>query len=215
MTAYNFSSYVTLVGKPSSGSLTPKSNTAVLQSALTSGVQVIARPGGRWLLSLTWENVYGDKYRELIAMLTLLNGAEHTMNFAPSVWNHTVRGDWGGTPVVDGAGQTGKTLAVRGADISTTDWVKAGDIFRIAIGSNYYLHMATTDGDSDGSGDVSFSIWPEWRESPNDGDFVTVNEAGHFRLIDTVEFSTSARNVTADGSQVATITASFVDTATG
>jgi len=213
MTTYSFSNYVTLVGFPTSASLTPKSNTAILPSSLTSGIQVIARPGGRWLLSLTWENIYGDKYRELIAMLTLLNGAEHAINFAPSTWKHAARGDWGGTPVVDGGSQTGNTLAVRGADINTTDWVKAGDIFRIVVGSTNYLHMATTDGDSDGTGDVSFGIWPELRTSPSDGDAIAINQAGLFRLVDMVEFATSARNVTAGGSQVATVTASFVDTA--
>jgi hypothetical protein len=84
------------------------------------------------------------------------------------VKNHT-NGAWAGTPLVDGASQTGATFNVKGLTALTT--IKDGDIFTIADvydvnptnKSTYgYLKQFVVVGDAaaDGSGDVALTISP-------------------------------------------------------
>lgn len=64
----------------------------------------------------------------------------------------------GGSPVVNGASQTGTSLATSGWTASVANVVRAGDVFRIA-GLNT-LFTWTDDGNSDGSGHATLSILP-------------------------------------------------------
>lgn len=103
--------------------------------------------------------------------------------------SHTV-GALGGTPLVDGASQTGfgatQTLNIDGASTSVTDWALAGDTFTIAgvyeINPQTYQStgrlqrfVVTEDADSDGSGDVALTISP----SINDGNVTTTDTEGN------------------------------------
>lgn len=98
---------------------------------------------------------------------------------------HTV-GALGGTPLVDGASQTGSTLNVKGGSNSITGWIKKGDIFTIdgvySINPQTYLStgqlqqfVATADADTDGTGDIAISISPEI----NDGTLTTLDADGN------------------------------------
>lgn len=92
-------------------------------------------------------------------------------------------GSWGGTPVVDGASQTGDELDIRGLPSSITGVAKAGDFISLGTGADTHLHKVVFDADSDGSGNATLTIVPRLRESPSDGDSVTVSGAmGVFRL---------------------------------
>lgn len=94
-------------------------------------------------------------------------------------------GSWGGTPVVDGASQTGDELAIRGLPTSQTGCAKAGDFISLGSGSNTRLYRVVEDADSNGSGEMTVTIVPRLRSSPADGDAVTYQNAkGLFRLDD-------------------------------
>ena len=99
----------------------------------------------------------------------------------------------GPTPVeaaaalVNGADQTGATLAVDGLQASKTDVFKAGDYFQVGTGSSSRLHMVTADADSNASGEATLDIWPPLRSSPADNAAVTVSSPkGVFRLTENV-----------------------------
>lgn len=72
-----------------------------------------------------------------------------------------------GAPVVNGAGQSGSTLNVRGA---TAGYVyKKGLFFSLYVGSRWYLHQVVGAVVADGTGDAVLSIAPMLRVSPGDG----------------------------------------------
>jgi hypothetical protein len=87
---------------------------------------------------------------------------------AVHVKTHT-NGAWAGTPLVDGAAQTGATLNVK--DFTALTTMKDGDIFTIAdvydvnpINKQTYNYLkqfvVTADAAADGSGDVALTISP-------------------------------------------------------
>ena len=98
----------------------------------------------------------------------------------------TARGTAGssaGTPLVNGASQTGNTLIIDGATASQTGYLKAGDYIQLGTGITQRLHMVIDDANSDGSGNVTLNIEPALRSSPdNNLGIVVANTKGVFRL---------------------------------
>lgn len=89
------------------------------------------------------------------------------------------RGVATGTPLVNGASQTGQSLITDGWTPSTTGILLAGDY--IQIGQRLYVILI--DADSDGSGNATLDIFPNLRESPADNETIyTINTTGLFRL---------------------------------
>jgi len=88
-----------------------------------------------------------------------------------------------GTPVVNGASQTGDTLNIDGVPTSQTGYLKAGDYIQLGTTSNARIYKVLDDADSNGSGEVALTIYPDLRSSPSDGATVVVSSAvGLFRL---------------------------------
>lgn len=88
-----------------------------------------------------------------------------------------------GTPLVNGASQTGGTLSIDGAPASQTGYLKAGDYIQLGTASTARLYKVLDDADSNASGEVDLTIWPDLRSSPSDNDAVVVSNAqGVFRL---------------------------------
>lgn len=71
-----------------------------------------------------------------------------------------------GTPLVNGAAQTGSTLAVKGFRPGYV--VREGQFFSILTGGRHYLHMATAITVANGSGLASVPVFPMLRVSPAD-----------------------------------------------
>lgn len=95
------------------------------------------------------------------------------------------RGTMAGTPVVDGAGQSGQSLAIRGLTPSATSVLLAGDYLQLGTGATSRLHMNLTDADADGAGEAELDLWPDLRESPADGAaIVTAEPVGVWRMAD-------------------------------
>jgi hypothetical protein len=88
-----------------------------------------------------------------------------------------------GTPVVNGASQTGAELAIDGLPASATGYLKAGDYIQLGAGSTATLHKVLNDVNSNGSGEATLDIWPDLRSSPADDAAVVISNAvGVFRL---------------------------------
>lgn len=93
------------------------------------------------------------------------------------------RGVASGTPVVNGAGQSGNTLMTEGWAFGVTGIMLAGDYIQIGTGLSAKLHMVVEDANSDGSGNALLKISPSLRSSPADGAaIITENTVGLFRM---------------------------------
>ena len=94
------------------------------------------------------------------------------------------RGNPLGAPVVNGGGQTGQTLHVRGFTPGAGRLL-AGDYIQLGSGEATRLHKVLDDVDVLGSpsGEAAVSIWPQLREPPADGAVITTSNCkGTFML---------------------------------
>ena len=193
---------------PSAVELNLVTNDASLPSALNGAIQTVSRPGTRLEMSLTWRGIFGDERQDLLAFFARLNGKEHRVRLP--IFNRQTRGAYGGSPLVDGGGQTGNSLNIKNASASVTDWAKAGDIFRWG-GS---IHILTTDADTDGSGDATLNFVPEIRTSPADNTALVTGAAsptGIFILDSPVPFGSDVSGRLPSGDMLSNITLSFID----
>lgn len=144
--------------------------TQLHESPLTGAVQTQELPGAYWQCILDYSNAWGESARLLWAFLARMRGRAGRV-YVPAFGKESPAGVGGGTPVVNGAGQTGNTLNIDGAPTSTTGWLLAGDVF--SVGS--YLYMLTADADTDGSGTAALSFAPALRAAPADGASIVIN----------------------------------------
>jgi hypothetical protein len=84
------------------------------------------------------------------------------------------RGVATGTPLVDGASQTGSELVTDGWTASTESILCAGDYIQLGTGLYTRMHMLTEEADSDSAGASTLKIFPCLRTSPADNDPITL-----------------------------------------
>ena len=155
---------------------------AVSRSPFTFSQQVHSYAGQMWSASVSVPPLRKEYIEPWVAFLVSLKGQAGTFLLGDPN-NVTPRGVATGTPLVKGADQTGETLEIDGATISTTGWLKAGDYIQLGTVASATLHKVLVDADSDGSGNVTLEIWPGIRTAPADNAAVTVNDCkGVFRL---------------------------------
>lgn len=147
-----------------------------------TGEQQIYQHQGQWLeATVTLPPMVRDDAEEVVAFLFALNGRVGTFLMKLPGGG---RGAASGSPVVDGASQTGAALAIRGASASITNWLKAGDWLQIGSGATARLHKVLTAANTDSSGKATLDLWPRLRYSPADGAPVTLsNPMGLWRLM--------------------------------
>jgi len=143
--------------------------------------------GQRWEADISLPAMKRDDAEEWVSFLMKLYGQKGTFLLGDPNGG-TARGSastTAGTPVVNGASQTGGTLAIDGLPASATGYLKAGDYIQLGSGSTSQLYKVLNDADTNGSGEVTLDIWPNLRSSPADGATVVVENAkGVFRLND-------------------------------
>jgi hypothetical protein len=155
-------------------------NTRSFLSPLSGDTQTRETPGARWACALSFEHLRRDEVATLEAFLARLRGAAGRF----TIWNHArenPRGVATGAPVVDGAANSGGTLATPGWTASVTNILRAGDL----IGVNGELKQVVVDANSDALGKVTLTIEPPLRATPADGATITtVKPTATFRLLD-------------------------------
>lgn len=88
-----------------------------------------------------------------------------------------------GTPVVNGAGQTGDDLTVSGLPADVDGYLLAGDYIQLGTGSAATLHKVLNDVDTTAGGAATLDLFPAIRTAPADAATVVVSNAkGVFRL---------------------------------
>ena len=157
----------------------------VTESIYTGSQQVYQYSGEFWEVDISMPPMRTATARAFVAFLVSLRG-QYGSFFVGDFDARTALGTAGssaGTPLVNGASQTGNSLIIDGATTSQTGYLKAGDYIQIGSGSSQRLHMVIADANTDSSGNATLSIEPALRESPADDTAITVaNTKGVFRL---------------------------------
>jgi hypothetical protein len=149
-----------------------RGRTQVHISPLDGTTQTLALPGSRWEASLFWPAMRRDDTRLLEAFLAQMRGMQGRFFYGPS---HAPRRATGtGSPVINGASQTGATLSISGFAANaqaflTGDWLSYTDTTGRAR-----LHQATANSTANGSGVASVAIAPPIRRSGANGAVVNI-----------------------------------------
>lgn len=149
-----------------------------------------------------WQEIYPAFYAnsaEGRAFFTRVNQArrERTVWDVQPPWWRTNYGVGGGSPTVDGAGQTGNTINVTGAAPSVTNWLRRGDVVKFD-GVQLVFDVAE-DADSDSGGAVVITLSPPIfaGQSPNNGAFVETD--AQFVFVQAVLVGVELTDIDADG----------------
>lgn len=141
----------------------------VFESKFDLTEQVGSLAGGKWGASQVFTNVSKTDARKLRALIVGLRGKLETVYFIPYE-ARTLGGTGSGTPLVNGASQSGNSLITDGWAASQTV-LMAGDYFEV----NGELKMVTSDVTSSGTGAATIQFEPDLRASPADGTAIIVN----------------------------------------
>ena len=134
--------------------------------------------GDHWVAQVELSKMTKTDADQWIAFLNSLRGTVGSFYLSDPL-RLTPKGVATGTPLINGAGQSGRSLITDGWTNSTTGILKAGDY--INISSHYY--MITKDVNSNGSGQATVDIMPSLREVyPDNTAIVVSNCKGVFAL---------------------------------
>lgn len=129
-------------------------NREIMRSNLTGVTQVSVRPGARWSASVETRRMSRAQGEELNAQL--MRGLEESFYLSPPNTATPINGNAFGSPLVLGAGQTGKTLVTDGWMSGYT--LKAGDWFSFSNGTFEELHKVGQDATATGGGAMSIPL---------------------------------------------------------
>ncbi len=184
------------------------SNSVAYSSPITGATQRAHRYGGRWQLEYTMPPLSRHQAGAWMGLLTKLNGPATTVYAGPwakktidhydadarlgSPYSPSLILDFQAdeyckrwitapTVLVNGASQTGSTLAVDGWE--TENGLNAGDYISFDNGTFRELHIVTADCWANSSGEMTIPVAPNIRRSPSDNAAVTFeNATGEFVL---------------------------------
>ncbi|WP_445336251.1 hypothetical protein ACSR9E_07225 [Citrobacter koseri] len=162
---------------PASLTWRPESNTKTFRSPFNGASQTVRFPGTRWVCSLTFNNLSDEKSRRIDALVAELDGEYGRVKIR----------DWGrsgrtpaGSPLVDGANQTGTELHSKGWTAGTVV-LRKGDYITV----NDELKIVTADVSSASNGTALIPFAPMLRSSPPANAVIEVaNPYGIFKLKD-------------------------------
>lgn len=124
----------------------------------------------RWKMKGTYSNLTRQQFMPVWAFLMDQEGQWDTFDFViPDL--ATPQGTAGGTPLVNGASQVGKSIITDGWNFSETVF-KAGDIFKFT--GHQKVYMITSDVTSDGAGNATLNFMPALTESPAENEALIV-----------------------------------------
>ena len=173
---------------PSTGiaqiTMTARNSVAISSSPFTFRQQVQKNVGSRWEATITLPPLLRANADVWIAFLMSLGGQYGTFTMGDPV-AATPRGSartTPGTPLVNGASQSGGTVAVDGLPASETNYLRAGDYIQLGSGATSQLYKVLEDVTSNASGQANISIWPDLRSPIDDSTVVVQNAVGVFRL---------------------------------
>lgn len=165
------------INSPSAITIRQRTMVAQTLSPFTGSRQVQKHQGQWWEAEVTLPPMLNATAATWEAFLTKLNGVEGTFLMGDPT-RATPRGSAGGTPLVNGASQTGNDLIIDGASLSATGWLLAGDWIQLGTSNTSRLYKVLEDVNTDGSGNATIPIWPELNASTTPADGATVVVTG-------------------------------------
>ena len=159
---------------------------AISKSPFTTQAQTYQHQGDGWFAQFDMPAMTRAEAEPWISFLLSLKGKSGYFTMGDP-FNQGLLGSAGGTVTVNGAGQTGYSLAVLGL----TGTLKAGDYLSVGTGATQRLYKNLVD--KTGAG--TLDIYPSLRESPANGAAVTIGASakGVFRLVEnTVKWEVGA-----------------------
>lgn len=151
-------------------------------SPFTGKQQVFQHQGQWWEAEVSMPPMKREDAESLISFLLKMNGRYGTFLLGDPLAADPM-GVATGTPLVNGANQTGNELITDGWSTSVTNILKAGDWIQLGSGSASRLYKVIESVNSDSGGNATLTIWPNLRSSPSDNASITVTSAkGQWRL---------------------------------
>lgn len=161
--------------------------TRLFESSEDGSGQTKIKPGAKWRIEAVLPLMTRAEAALWTAFLAELDGPARRF-YAGDPFALTPLGVATGTPLVNGASQTGTSLITDGWTPNITGVMVKGDYFAVDLpsgGGARSLHQVTADADSDGGGNATLAIRPPLRESPADGaTIITSSPTCVMRLID-------------------------------
>lgn len=133
--------------------------------------QVRSRGGQRWAAKLSYANLTRIEHSPLFAFSVDQAGQFETFQIVMPGYELPL-GTWPGAPAINGAGQTGRSINIKGLTPSTAGIAKAGDFVKFTGHNKAY--MVTADAASNGTGLATLSIRPALMVSPADSEVLVV-----------------------------------------
>ena len=163
---------------PASVEFTAEDTVAVSISPFT-GQQQVQDWGASFLeASVSLPALTHPQAQQWIAFLLALRGQANVFQLGDPL-AVSPQGSGAGAPLVDGAGQTGYTIKLKGFTASAANVLLPGDWIQIG----YRIYRTLIAASADSTGRLALSIWPQIRESPGDGAAVVLNRTqGLWRL---------------------------------
>ncbi len=153
--------------------------TRTFESPFTGSIQSVGRNADRWLINLQFNGVTGSRKAQMKAFILKLRGPANRF-FTRDFDYSGARGTPTGTPLVQGASQSGSSLITDGWTPSTAIF-KEGDEFQVGN----FLKMITADVSSDGGGNATLSFEPQLHSSPaNNAALDVTDPTGQFIMMD-------------------------------
>jgi hypothetical protein len=173
--------------------------TSASTSPFTGGQQVQDWGGRYWSYQIDMIRLQARNARVMDAFINGLGGLAGKFIFRDPAINQTIAG----TPLVQGASQTGSSLVTDGWPVSATV-MQAGDFFSLGSGADIRLYQVSADAVSNGSGVATLTFHPPLRSSPADNAALNVTSPGvvlrltgpapaQIGLADFYQFTLSAR----------------------
>jgi hypothetical protein len=144
-------------------------NVQTFQSPLSGTIQRAVKAGSLWIARYSLPRMKRNDAVEWLSFFAQLEGRANTFNaFDPE--GKELRGTGIGTPLVNGASQTGSSLVTDGWGANQIV-LRTGDYFSV----NSELKMVTEDILSDGSGNATINFKPFLRNSPTNNAPLIIN----------------------------------------
>ncbi len=163
-------------------------NTGLFPSPLIASAQTLDRGGLKWRYAMNLNNLQDADRGPLMGLMASLRSQANRLRV--EVFDNPKRGGYGGTPLVNGASQTGSSINLDGVT-NKTNWIRAGDYISIDVNGDHELKMCTADANSAGAA-VTVNFEPRLRASPLNNAAVFVEDGalsipeGIFVLADSI-----------------------------
>lgn len=157
---------------------TPYPSSASIRSVAPTRVSVShsgkrntrSRAAQRYALQMAWNNRTRAEMAPVIAFIEQQRGQYGNFTITAPLQTAPL-GSWAGTPLVDGAAQTGYTINLKGFTPSAANVAKAGDFVKFAGDAKVYRVAA--DASADGAGKAAVTLVQALLASPADSAAVT------------------------------------------